>query len=51
VLVESFISIMITALIGGYVFFSVIRPPVRVRFSDKILLGYSLEGVPHLTFR
>jgi len=44
VLLESFLSLIVTALIGGAIFFEVVRPRSRVRFSKNCLVDTHPSG-------
>lgn len=49
VLIESYVSLMVTAAIGGFVFNAIIRSRPPVRFSQKVLITKRGEGNTRLT--
>ena len=51
VMFESYISLVVTSVMGGRILFEVMRPRSRVRFSNVMLLDQSECGTPVLTFR
>eukprot|EP00908_Phaeocystis_cordata_P003509 Transcript_1385.p1 GENE.Transcript_1385~~Transcript_1385.p1 ORF type:complete len:355 (+),score=70.39 Transcript_1385:122-1186(+) len=51
VMFESYISLVVTSVMGGRILFEVMRPRSRVRFSNVMLLDQSECGKPVLTFR
>jgi len=51
VLIESFCCLMITSVMSGRVFFEVMRPRARVRFSSNYLSAVKEDGYRYITFR
>ena len=51
VMVESFVSLVVTSVMGGRILFEVMRPRSRVRFSNVFLLDQDKAGNAVLTFR